>query len=45
MIGKPLGIFVGVNNLLKDSRGRRKILGNNQQVVSEGSEDRKVSVF
>ena len=37
MIGKSVGIRVRVNNLLKDSRGRRmsgrKVLGNNKQVV------------
>ena len=39
---KSVGIHVGVNNFLKDSRGRRKsrrkALGNNEQVVCEASE-------
>ena len=37
-IGKSVGIHVSVNNLLKDSRGRkksrRKVLGNNEQATN-----------
>ena len=43
------GIPVSVNNLVKDSRGRRKngskVLGNNKQVVCEGSEIGKSASF